>query len=308
MKQSTSYVFFKTRTQEIFNFAVLVTISVPVLKQSIGKFKKGLINNLPEPDYFEPSVVYEIKDETITELNGILEDDKLQRLNLFKDIPLNSSEFKSKVIEAIGEDSYVANRLIIKKQSLEYIDNIQSCTANYQSKLATYLYFSTFSYFEAFIIDISREIISSIKQLNQIEYLKNHTKSHELISDRAKLDKIFDSRKMDRYLKFSKKLDSQGYETPKEILFSTMLDLLIVKVDKLTANEIPDFLEKTLLLNLTEKEKSTYHSLRDNRNSIGHGKKGFTPTLSSVIEANKFFKALSDKVDKHVTFHFFCIE
>lgn len=305
MKQTKSYVFFKNRTQEIFDFAVLVTISVPVLKQNIGKFKKGLIKNLPEPDYFEPSVVYEIKEQTLIELEGKIENEKIESLKTLENIPLNSSDFKTKVTAIIGKENFTQNRLILKKQSTEYIDNINSCTSNYQAKLATYLYFSTFSYFEAFITDVSKELIEQITKINQAEYIQNHSQSAELTSDRLKLDKEFDPRKKDRYTKFSKKLDNQGYKSPKEILISTLSDLLILKIENLKSVEIPEFLEKTLLLELSEKEKHIFHSLRNNRNSIGHGKNSFSPTLSSVIEANKFFKALSNKVDKHIIFHFF---
>ena len=143
MKQSTAYKDFKERTQEIFNFAVLVTMSVPVLKQNIKR--------LPDPDYFEPSVVYEISQDTIDTLTerGV-EKDKIVKLKGLLNIPINSSEFKEKVVASIGEDDYKANRNEIKRQSKTYADNLTNCTTNYQSKLATYLYFSTFSYIETF--------------------------------------------------------------------------------------------------------------------------------------------------------------
>ena len=53
MKQSKAHKDFKERTQEIFNFAVLVTLSVPVLKQNIKLFndKKILWNWSNELDF-----------------------------------------------------------------------------------------------------------------------------------------------------------------------------------------------------------------------------------------------------------------
>jgi len=306
MKQSNSYLSFKERTQEIFNFAVLITLSVPVLKQNLKTYRTGLISRLPDPDYFEPSVVYEIKKETIEELkkSGI-EATRIEELKLLENKPLNNKVFKEKVIQAIGEESYNSNRNIIKKQSYNYVENIENCAVGYQSKLATYLYFSTFSYFEAFISDISIEIIDSFDKLDKTEYLKNHEPTQDLINDKIKLDKKFDPRKKDRYLKFSSKLKAQGYYTPEEIMFSSLTDLFNSKITNLKANEIPEFLEKTFLFNLTKDEKETFHSIRNNRNSIGHGDKGFTPNLTDVIKANKFFKRLSDRIDKHVIFYFF---
>ena len=224
------------------------------------------------------------------------------------DIPLNSSEFKSKVIEAIGETDYKANRNEIKRQSKNYADNITNCTSNYQSKLATYLYFSTFSYFEAFVMDIAIEMTKSIHPLDREKYIIDFQQNQDILSDMDKLDKEFDSRKIDRYKKYSAKLKTQGYIDCETLIFSSLLDIYSNKIENLKANEIPTFLEKTLLFKMTKAESDTFHSIRDNRNSIGHGAKHFNPNLNDVINANKFLKSLSDRIDKHVTYYFFKIK
>lgn len=309
MRQSQAYKDFKGRTQEIFNFAVLVTLSVPVLKQNLKLFNDKKIKRLPDPDYFEPSVVYEISDETIATLTekGI-SDDKIEKLKLLLNIPMNSAEFKSKVIEEIGEADYKANRNEIKRQSENYSENISNCTSNYQSKLATYLYFSTFSYFEAFVMDIAIELTKSIQLVDQEKYISEFKPNQDTISDIVKLDKVFDPRKIDRYRKFSIKLKNQGYINSEKLLYSSLIDIYNNKIENLKANEIPVFLEKTFLFKMTKEESDTFHSIRDNRNSIGHGAKHFNPNLNDVINANKFFKSLSDRIDKHVTFYFFKVK
>src|SRR5699024_5114072 len=141
------------------------------------------------------------------------------------------------------------------------------CTQNYQSKLATYLYFSTFSYFESFIMDISKEITSRLKRLEKEEYFSKFKKEQEILSDMAKLDKEFDKRKIDRYKKFSKSLKGKGYKEPKEIIFSSLLDLYDSRIENLKANEIPIFLEKTFLFTMSEQEVENFHTIRANRNS-----------------------------------------
>jgi len=306
MKQSNSYKEFKERIQDIFNFAVLVTASVPVLKHNLKLFDKGDIKRLPDPDYFEPSVVYDIKQETLETLqaNG-LKQEKIEKLKLLKDIPFNNAEFKRKVIEAIGENDYKANRNIIKRQSKNYISNIRDCSFGYQKKLATYLYFSTFSYFEAFIIDISSEIINSFDSLDISESIEGYKPCQDTIGDMIKLDKTYDPRKIDRYKKFSTKIRDKGYKEPSKLIFSSMMDIYKNKVENLKANEIPIFLEKTFMFKMSKEESDTFHSIRDNRNSIGHGAKSFSPDLNDVINANKYFKALSSKIDKHLVFYFF---
>lgn len=306
MKQSNAFKEFKERTQEIFNFAVLITLSVPTLKQNIRLFNDGTINRLTDPDYFEPSVIYEIKQGTIDDLKGKgVAEEKIEKLTALQGLPLNNKEFKSNVIQAIGEEDYKTYKGIIKRQSKNYIDNISNCTTNYQTKLATYLYFSTFSYFEAFIIDISLEIISGFNKLNKEDYIDNYKPSHDIISDMIKLDKVFDASKKDRYVKFSKKLRTDGYVNPEKLVFSSLAEIFNTRIENLKANEIPVYLEKTLVFKMTEDETSTFHSIRNNRNSIGHGGTAFTPHLNDVINANKFFKSLSERIDKHVTFYFF---
>lgn len=306
MAQSNAYKQFRERTQEIFNFAVLVTSSVPVLKLNLKLLQEGTINRLPDPDYFKPSVIYEINQETLNTLisKGIKEE-KIEKLKILKDIPLNNAEFKLKVIEAIGEENYKAHRNTIKRQSKNYIDNMNNCLANYQPKLATYLYFSTFSYFEAFVIDISLEIISGFNKLDKAKYIEDFKPSSILISDMKKLTTSFDPRKMDRYNKLSSRIRSKGYYAPESLLFSSLSDIYTNKIENIKANEIPVFLEKTLMFRMTEEEVSKFHSIRDNRNSIGHGSTSFSPHLNDVIAANKFFKSLSERIDKHISFYFF---
>ena len=295
MKQSKAYKEFKLRTQEIFNFAVLVTISVPVLKQNVKLFSEGKIKRFPDPDYFEPSVIYEITQGTIDTLteNGV----ETKNLNKLIGIPLNSSEFKGKVIEAIGEKAYKANRNTIKRQAKNYADNILNCTIDYQSKLAAYLYFSTFSYFESFVYDLATEIVSGFDQIDRENYIVGFKQDQKIYSDMIKLDKDYDPRKNDRYKKYSNKLQSQGYLDPERILFSSFIDIYNAKIENLKANEIPVFLEKTLLFKMTEEENQIFHSIRDNRNSIGHGAKSFTPHLNDVINANKFLKSFRACLD-----------
>lgn len=306
MKQTTAYKNFTNRIQEIFNFAVLITISVPVLKQNLKLIKDEVIDRLPDTDYFEPSVIYEITDKTITQLKTkLLGETELERLKELLNKPLNNTEFKNKVVEKIGLNNYKTFRNTLKKQSRVYLDNIQNCTANYQTKLATYLYFSTFSYFEAFIGDISNEVIDSLEKINNTQYSQEFTLNEDNKKIIEKIDNTFDGKKIDRYKKHSKGLREKGYQLPKNLMFSSTIELLKLKIENFKANEIPDILDKIFLFKMTENEKNNFHSIRDNRNSIGHGNLGYNPNLTDVVNANKFFKDLSSRIDKHIDFYFF---
>lgn len=103
MKQSNSYKFFKERIQEIFSFAVLVTASVPNLKESINLFESGKIKRLPDPGYFEPSVLYEITDGSLFDLKetGDISDEQLELLKTIKNKSLSTSDYKRKIISIV---------------------------------------------------------------------------------------------------------------------------------------------------------------------------------------------------------------
>lgn len=301
LKQSDSYIAFKTRTQEIFNFAVLVTNSVPSLKQNISLIKSGKIKRIPEPDYFQPSTDFEITETTLTDLKTEgLESEKIKSLRTIINTPLNDSKFKNTVIDLIGKDLFSKHRTTIKRQSSLYIDNLNSCTADYQKKLASYLFFSLFSYFESFIGDISNEVLENLEHINVSKYLKD-TEAIDTAKEEKILDTKFDPRKKDRYSKFSKELIQKGYKEPEQLIFSSMISMLKSSIESLKANDIPEFLKKSFYFELNKSDNTTYHNLRDNRNSLGHGGTSFSPNLKDVIEANKFFKRISKEIDSQIS-------
>lgn len=304
LQQSNSYIAFKARTQEIFDFAVLVTCSVPTFKYNLKLFESGEINRISEPDYFEPSVIYEITKSTLSDLktNG-LDDKRLLKLQDIINKPLNSREFKERIIELIGEKEYKAHRNTLKRQSAGYIENLKGCAKDYQKKLASYLYFSLFSYFEAFVSDLINELSNEFKTIDIPEYFEKLSKI-DFEKEKRILDRKHDPRKIDRYKKYSEELVNKGYHEPHLLVFASMLDMLKTANENLKANDIPSFLKRFFFLELSEIDNATYHSLRDNRNSLGHGGTSFSPTLKNVIEANKFFKRISKDIDSHVTQYF----
>lgn len=308
--QSQSYNSFQNRIQEIFNFAVLVTSAVPVLKHNLGLFDKNQISRISEPDFFEPSVVYEITDKTLETLKT--EDfpsDALAKLVTIKNQELHNREFKTKVKELIGDELFNKNRLKIMQQSKSYIENIRSCSVEYQSKLASYLYFSLFSYFEAFVGDISKEVLSNLSTIDSDNknYINKKVKDENFKSVRHELDKPFNKQRIDRYRKYSNQLDDLGYLTPEKLLLPIFIKNLKGKIDAFNANEIPSFLQNSFEFEFGEEAEKYFNKVRSNRNSIAHGDGKYSPSLKDVIEANKHFKKLSRNIDKHLTFNFFTL-
>lgn len=305
MNESLSLKLYKERIQDIFDFAVLVTSSVPNLKKNINLYKNGIISRMPDTDYFEPSVIFEITDKTIESLKKTeLKVDLIIELEKMKNIPFNSTEYKKKVIALIGSDNYSKFRNQLCTQSKDYVSNLANCSIGYQKKLATYLYFSTFSYFEAFIKDLFSEIVSHFHLLNVEDYITTNPISELGSNLRSQLDQPFDSRKLNKYTKKSRELSSQGYNKPELLLFSTLIKSFCDKIEDLKANDIPDFSEKVFAYKFIEDDKLQFHSIRSNRNSIGHGSRLFNPDLSDVLKANKTLKQLASKIDLHLQYYF----
>lgn len=108
MRRSEAFLKFKVQRDEIFNFAVLVTSSVPSLKRNISLFEKGKIARLPDTDYFEPSVTFELTPPVLKALEeagvsaSILE--QLEQLMLRG--ALGRADFVKELKVILGEEEY----------------------------------------------------------------------------------------------------------------------------------------------------------------------------------------------------------
>jgi hypothetical protein len=66
--RTESFEDYKERVEQIFNFAAVVTVGIPALKQQISLFNKKTIHSIPRPDFFEASVNYKIDDAVLKKL------------------------------------------------------------------------------------------------------------------------------------------------------------------------------------------------------------------------------------------------
>ncbi|MEM7183544.1 MAG: HEPN domain-containing protein [Spirochaetota bacterium] len=117
---------------------------------------------------------------------------------------------------------------------------------------------------------------------------------------RKKLNGAYDKNRIDRYKKYSKLLKEEGYVKPKTILEVSLQKLLLEKLDSLKANEIPTFLEELFHFQIDQTTKDNFQNIRQNRNSIAHGDKKFTPTLNDVIKTNQQLKKLSTEIENYI--------
>lgn len=78
--------------------------------------------------------------------------------------------------------------------------------------------------------------------------------------------------------------------------------------DKLKAVDIPDLLRDAFLYQFSDADELRFHSIREKRNSIAHGKSDGNLSLGNVIEHNYFLRNLAVDIDTHFRTHFFIVE
>lgn len=177
----------------------------------------------------------------------------------------------------------------------------------YKENLATYLFLSSFSFFENYFGAVLDEIFDFNTTIPTDDTLKEWLlKNNDTKSKRA-LKGVYDKRHLQRYEKFSKELKSNDYITPDELKKIVAFTNLYKTIKDLKANQIPDFLINHLKIDITEDEKSSYNTYRQLRNEIAHGDRPGL-TLRKVKAANKFLRKIAAKIDDFLSEHFITLE
>lgn len=188
--------------------------------------------------------------------------------------------------------------------------SLKSRISGFKEKLATYIYLSSFAFFEAYIGSLVNEFLSraSFSRM-ETDSVLSRINNPNLIPLKRGLNAANSKAKnknkhLDKYLKFSKKLKDENYIIPHTLIQNIALNNLIKNLDELQANKIPSFIENNFYLKLDEDTVQKFGNYRAIRNEIAHGG-SVNLTLSKVSEMNTFFRKLALKIDNHVKEHFF---
>jgi hypothetical protein len=184
----------------------------------------------------------------------------------------------------------------------------------YRKVLGRFLLLTSFSYFEAYIGNIFDEIFDFHKDsggLLQIA-LKKRENSLKVIDPKIehivrKLRERPQKSKMLKYQKLSKSLDRTGFRFPSDLFSFYGIIVLQERIKDLRSVQIPDLIKTALGIDITEKEKENYHRIRELRNGIAHGKVKEVDLIEGIQDM-KFLRSLAQKIDRHVSKHFFIIE
>lgn len=176
-------------------------------------------------------------------------------------------------------------------------------STGYKEKLATYLFLSSFSFFENYFGAVIDEIFSFSSLIPTEESLKDSLNKNTDIKSKRVLRSGFDQRHQQRYEKYSNELKSNDYISPDNLKKIIAFSNLKKSVKDLKANQIPNFMINSLKIDVTEDEKGKFNTFRQLRNDIAHGDNP-NLTLKKVKEANTFLRKFAAKIDDFLTEHF----
>lgn len=196
-------------------------------------------------------------------------------------------------------------------------DWIASHVDAYSDELARSTLLTVFSYFEGYVKDVLKEIVSFHgggddfqKRARERSRKFVAAPSPKITESLRKLQDNPDPGKLTKYQKFGRLLDAAGYRFPTDLLSNFGIRYLNTKLDEkrgMRAFEIPDVLSECLLFDLSVSDKRMFEAARTQRNKVAHGRPQ-PLTLKKALSFSSDLHTLAAKVDKHICEHFFVIQ
>lgn len=193
-------------------------------------------------------------------------------------------------------------------------DRLRHLASTYKKDLASFLLISHFSFFEAYVIDAIKEMISFHGGAdNFIRHTETRDKrfmssvSSSVLKDKRALQDSPRPSKVEKYKKHSKLLTNAGYRFPSELLSAYGVRMLVQKINSLRANGIPELLTDGLHMSMSGTQIQRFHAIRDKRNEIAHGT-SVNLSIGDVKRMNNDLDELAVALDQHLVEHYFVIE
>ncbi len=177
----------------------------------------------------------------------------------------------------------------------------------YKDKLATYLFLSSFAFFENYITSVISEVFNLNVTIPTKEFLRNSLDNNSATKAKKALRTNFDHRHTQRYDKFSQELRNNNFIESNKLISIIAVENLLKVVTDLKANQIPEFLTNTIKMEISQSDKNSFGTYRQLRNDIAHGDNP-TVTMRKVKEANDFLKKFAGKIDDFLTEHYIIID
>lgn len=182
----------------------------------------------------------------------------------------------------------------------------------YTTVLGANLLLSIFSYFETYFFSSFDELVAFHGGQKGIETAISkqtavRVQPPEIATSISGLRTNFKPNHADRYRKLSAELKGKAITWPSQRFMLYGLKQALAQRKRWKSVDIPDLARDLLGADITDEERSKFHSIRDERNKIAHGK-SLSYDLRKAIDAGYFLRNLALKLDGHVVKHFFIVE
>jgi hypothetical protein len=189
----------------------------------------------------------------------------------------------------------------------------------YEHELARALVLTSFSYFEAYIKAVVREMLAFHGGPDAFLKLavKRSRRSltplpHPLNKAKRKLQEPHNAGKTAKYQVYSTQLAASGFRFPTELVTAYGVERLIEKVGKdkrleMKAHEIPSLLVNAFQMDSFAKHAKEFDETRDLRNALAHGQR-HNIALNRAIEAGRNLRKWATSIDAHFVEHFLVVE
>ena len=177
----------------------------------------------------------------------------------------------------------------------------------YKNKLATYLFISSFAFFENYFGSAIKEVFNQSFIIPDTSALKTNLNNNTNTKAKKILRSSYDLRHSQRYDKFSNELRANNYIQPDKLISTIAVEALNNTIFDLKANQIPDFLINTIKMDISAADKISFGTYRQLRNDIAHGDNPVV-TMRKVKEANTFLRKFATKIDEFLMEHYVKID
>ena len=194
-----------------------------------------------------------------------------------------------------------------------YMGKLIDSSQKYKKEVAKTIRLSSFSYFEAYVGDIIREIFEFHGGQSILSTMTLDQNMDVLTSDqssaRSKLKERPKKSWTQRYQKLFSKLDPAKVNFPHHFLMKIGMETMQRRATSYKASQIPEMLSDLLGFELSATELGQFYEIREARNRIAHGRAVPGDTvLSTAIDANFNLRQLALRIDSHVLKYWMVID
>ncbi|WP_421197474.1 HEPN domain-containing protein [Aeromonas enteropelogenes] len=219
---------------------------------------------------------------------------------------------KGIIDELTAPDHYGAREAPDDAQRERSKEQLKEISVGYKAKLSKYILISNFSFFEAYVLDVIKEMLTFHGGID--EFIKKakargyqNAINDEVEETRKKIRIPSRSKNPQRYFEATRELESIKYRFPNDMFGSYGAQMFMQKLSNMKSADIPSVLKDGLHMVIPDDVVDSYHNTRDIRNKIAHGE-SVELSIKQVTEMSKLLKSIALQLDQHLLRYFFISE